>query len=151
MFSKSYTLRPFEVLQLWKLRVQMSGKTKSFLEQPSPVIKKTLLRSKAMNHLKKSCSWIEKFQLDVSQSRSSVENTMKASIICLVVLVAVGLKSCLSAVGVGVGVGKQSNLEEELPVRLEWVQEDLHSNQHLLAIFITIVVAKRSSFRAFHY
>ena len=97
---------------------------------------------------KKSCSWIERFQLDVSQSRSSVENTMKASIICLVVLVAVGLKSCLSAVGVG--VGKQSNLEEELPVRLEWVQEDLHSNQHLLAIFITIVVAKRSSFRSIH-
>ena len=75
---------------------------------------------------------------------------MKASIICRVVLVAVGLKSCLSAVGVGVGVGKQPNLEEELPVRLEWVQEDLHSNQHLLAIFITIVVAIRSSFRAFH-
>ena len=53
MFSKSYTLRPFEVLQLWKLRVQMSGQTKSFLEQPSPVIKNTLLRSKEMNHLKK--------------------------------------------------------------------------------------------------
>ena len=94
---------------------------------------------------KKSCSWIERFQLDVSQSRSSVENTMKASIICLVVLVAVGLKSCLSAVG----VGKQPNLEEELPVRLEWVQEDLHSNQHLLAIFINIVLAIRSSFRPF--
>ena len=70
---------------------------------------------------KKSCSWIEKFQLDVSQSRSSVENTMKASIICLVVLVAVGLKSCLSAVGVGLlgnGFERRALAREVIQLRL---------------------------------